>query len=474
MKYLSALLVIVLFLCDVSAQQEQFDGCALPEYADDPNVECGYLEVPENRSNPNGRIIKLAYLVLKARSSNPKPDPIVYLQGGPGGATLTMADYWRSNNLRYDRDFVLIDQRGTGFSGAVCTDLSQKLVEVVGMDVPPEKEFETLWNAVSYCKLEMDRIGLDQAGYNSRENAADLDDLRKALGYEKWNLFGGSYGSRLALTYMRDFPERTRSSIMTGMFPPHVDLYGNFISNFRRSLEKVFEACADDQECNADYPQLRKQYFQILKDLHKNPVSFQFQGKSFTLNPQDMLLLTHQMLYAKSTIGQIPAFTMGVKNQEERVLRSAVNQFSGRARVINIAMNWSVQAYEELPFTEVTNFQKGLEPYPEYAPGPAFFRVDNEIQKKWHSFRAEAIENEPVKSDIPSLIGNGNFDPITPPSNARATLKHLSNAFYVEFPNDGHSTYGSCLFGIIEQFLENPSRKPNSGCVNRTSGIRWR
>lgn len=471
------LLTCFLYLAGLSysqARQSLVEGCPLPQYENDSNVKCGYLEVPENRNVPDSRKIKLAYLVFKAINRSVKEDPIVYLQGGPGGATLTQANYWRNSPLRRDRDFILIDQRGTGFSNAVCSDLGDKLLEVLAMDLTPEEEYQELSKAANVCKKELKKEGVDQAGYNTIQNAKDLDDLRKALGYEKWNLFGGSYGSRLALAYMRDFPQHSRSAVVSGLFPPQVNLYEHFVSNLKRSLEMVFDECAKDEDCNQRYPNLKGTYFEVLDGLKVEPVTFSWGGVPFTLNAQDMLLLTHQMLYTRSTYGQIPAYVMAIKNKDEDALQSAVQPLAGRARLINIAMNWSFNAFDEMSFTSQKDFETDLELNKELMPGPAFFRSDPRILENWHSHRAPAYVNQPVKSDIPALVANGAFDPITPPANALATVKYLPNSFYVEFPSEGHSVFSSCYFSMVKEFLDSPEEQPDFSCAERKPKVNWR
>ena len=470
---LLTLLGAACFSCS-QAQQPVSQGCPLPQFADDENADCGYLTVKENPSDPASRDIQLAYLVLKATSPNPEPDPIVYLQGGPGGATLaTMSGFFSNSSLRKKRDFILIDQRGTGFSDAVCADLGDKLLAVLAMDLSPEEEKLELAKAAKACKAELTEAGVDQAGYNTIQNARDLDALRKALGYEQWNLFGGSYGSRLALAYMRDFPQHTRTSIVSGLFPPQVNLYQNFVSNLKRSLFKVFDACEADADCAAEYPDVRSAYFEELEKLKEEPLTFNMSGSPFTLNAQDMLLLTHQMLYDRSTYGQIPAYVKAIREKNEAVLQAAVLPLAGRARFINIAMNWSFNAFDEFTFTRQADYDADLEKNAEMSPGPAFFNSDLEMLENWHQHRAPAYVNEPVKSDIPTFVANGAFDPITPPANALATVKYLSNSFYVEFPAEGHSVFNGCYFDMVEDFLENPGVNPKKGCAERPVKVDW-
>lgn len=460
------------FSCS-EAQQKLTGSCGLPQFANDADVDCGYLEVPENRNDPNSRKIKLAYLVLKATNGNAKPDPIVYLQGGPGGATLVMANYFSSSRLRTDRDFIMMDQRGTGASHAMCSDLGDKLLAVLAQNLTPEQELIELETVAAVCKAELKKDGVDQAGYTTIQNAQDLDDLRKALGYKQWNLFGGSYGSRLALAYMRDFPEHSRTSVMSALFPPQTNLYENFIGNLKRSLFKVFEACEADGNCNRKYPDLKATYFEVLEGLKTRPVTFQWQGDPFTLNAQDFLLLTQQLLYTRNTFEQIPAYVMAAKNKDERGIQKGLQPLAGKARLINFAMNWSFNAYDEVGFSGDSQMRANLRANAEMMPGPAFFMSDPAILEKWHPHRAPAYVNEAVVSDIPSFVANGAFDPITPPVNALEAVKSLKNSFYVEFPWEGHSVFGDCYFRMVSDFLDDPSVKPASTCADRKVRLNW-
>jgi pimeloyl-ACP methyl ester carboxylesterase len=215
------LLLVVLFACNKTSPGEVLDGV---------------LKVPENRNNPNSRTLKLVYKVLKAKETDSTKAPIVYLQGGPGAATLIMEEFWANHPLRTDRDIVLMDQRGTGESEANCIKSKKALFTVMRQDYDIEEDYEATKILLAECKKTIQKEGVDLEGYNSRENAADFEDLRKALGCKKWNLFGASYGSRLGLTIMRDFPESVRSAILLGVFPPESNLFGDRVRSVDISL----------------------------------------------------------------------------------------------------------------------------------------------------------------------------------------------------------------------------------------------
>ena len=223
----------------------------------------GILEVPENRNDSNSRTLKLVYKVLKAKKPDSLKAPIVYLMGGPGGATLILEEFWKNNPLRNDRDIVLMDQRGTGESEANCIEMGVEMFDIMRQDLDDEGEINALKKIFSECKLTMKKDEVDLAGYNSKENAADFEDLRKALGYKKWNLFGGSYGSRLGLNIMRDFPDGIRSSVLAASHTPEADALNNLIPNFENALFSILGRCKENEDCNSRYPNLKERLLKV-------------------------------------------------------------------------------------------------------------------------------------------------------------------------------------------------------------------
>src|SRR5579859_2041292 len=178
-------------------------------------VECGYLTVPEDRSNPsNGNVVKLAVAVFKSNSSTPQPDPVIYLEGGPGGRSLSDdgVDYYINDAfapLLDKRDVILFDQRGTGYStpSLACPEYFDANWNNEDKNLSAKAWEPITTQAVQDCHDRLVKQGVNLSDFNSAESAADVSDLRVALGYKEWNLYGISYGTRLGLTIMRDFPQ---------------------------------------------------------------------------------------------------------------------------------------------------------------------------------------------------------------------------------------------------------------------------
>ncbi|AXT20074.1 alpha/beta fold hydrolase [Flavobacteriaceae bacterium AU392] len=475
MKIKLILVAILFFLisCNSSTKTSHKDLSLKIENTE--TRESGFIEVPENRTLKNNKTIKLAYVVIKSRNSNSKKHPILYLQGGPGAPTLFMERFWENNNLRNDRDIVLMDQRGTGLSNSICSDFGSKMFAVLAKNLSPEGEYHEMRKLLKKCKSIAIDKEIDLSAYNSKENAADFEDLRKHLGYEKWNVYGGSYGSRLALTIMRDFPEAVRTGTIFGVFSPEVSLYDDLINNFEQSLFGVFQECNNDLDCSKRYPALKKELFKALDILDKTPYEFDLNGNSFILNSQDMLLAVHQMLYSRATIAQIPLFIKAVNNKNVDIIKRGLQPTINVSNLINFAMNMSMNANDELPFTSERTkaFFANANSNSKKALIPAYFASDIKLLEEWHPYRSLPIENEPVVSDIPTLIANGKFDPVTPPRNAILASKNLSNSYYAEFKSDGHSFFNSCFFNISREFLDAPYKEPDFSCLNQNTNIRW-
>lgn len=431
----------------------------------------GVLEVPENRANPNSRTLQLVYKVLKAKKFNSTKAPIVYLQGGPGAATLIMEEYWKNHSLRNDRDIILMDQRGTGESAANCINVGQAIFKTIRRDLDSKGEELALDSIFNKCKNKLKKKEVDLAGYNSRDNAADFEDLRKVLGYEKWNLYGASYGTRLGLTIMRDFPKSIRSSTFIGVFPPEIGLFGDLIINFENSLFEVLARCKQNDKCNERYPGLKKRLFNTLNRLKAQPLHLNYDSEVLVLNYRDALLILHQSLYSSYSIAYIPNIIEALEQGDSEPIINALKRVEFIYSLVNWPMNNSIMAYEELPFL---NNDKMGEILGQSQLGFDVATFEGLVSlSNWHSFRADDLENESVISDIPTLLISGSLDPVTPPSNATGAIINLKNGRHVIFKNESHDIYNPCFLKISEEFINDPYKSPDINCSTEAKEIAW-
>lgn len=433
-----------------------------------------YLEVPENRTKINGKTIKLAYTILSPIYKNTNKEPIVFLQGGPGGPSIFMAEFFKKSPLHKDRAIIFMDQRGTGLSNAICESIGTKIIDILRKDLSLDEEEKDIATVLQQCKREAVANDYDFSAYNSSENAADFEALRTHLGYEKWNLFGGSYGSRLGLTMMRDYPKGIKSAILGGIFAPESNLHSSFITNYKRALTAAFKICENTPECQAAYPNIEEDFFTLLKKLKKKPYISNLRGKPFAINAKDLTTITHQLLYDKETIRTIPFFIKAFETPNNDYITTILEYTLSSLEVINIAMYLSVNAYEELPFNGYQSFRNDHLKNPEFPDAPAFFNSIFKKQDTWHEYRASDIENQAVVSDIPTLLVNGQLDPITPPSNAKQAVKSLENGHYAEFKEEGHNFFNACFMKVSLEFFDAPTKMPDFSCTDIHKSIQWK
>ncbi len=261
-----------------------------------PEVEgetiiCGTVEVPESRLGLSNGRVTLQVAILKTTAAEPVA-PIIYLEGGPGGSAVNGVHSWLNSALRRYADIILFDQRGTGHSlpSLNCPEFQEDLL--------------TNANAEVLCRERLVREGIQLDAYTSAESAADVNDLIRALGLPEVTLYGVSYGTRLALTVMRDHSERIRSVILDSVYPPNVNGYEEQVINGVRAFEVLFRDCAASRACSSAYPDLRQTFLKMIDDLNRNPMMGE-DGREIT--GDDVVNELFNLLYVTTALPYLPA-----------------------------------------------------------------------------------------------------------------------------------------------------------------------
>jgi pimeloyl-ACP methyl ester carboxylesterase len=437
-------------------------------------AQCGFLIVPENREDPGRRTLRLAVAILKSRSASPQPDPVIYLHGGPGGSAISEASRWLDHPLREDRDLILLDQRVTGYSEpALCPELSRDDMMVLARDLSPDQATAERLALSLACRDALLEKGVDLGFYNSDASAADLVDLRRVLGYRSWNLYGISYGTKLALTALRNSPEGIRSVVLDSAYPPGVQAFDQRTLNFVRALKVLFEACESDAACRAAYPDLKESLFETMEDLGRQPLTIRVAGDGplpideFTINVQDFLIAAHQMLYRRPMISLIPFTLKAARTRNQEALYGLVDSFGEQGLRVGRDVYNLVECYERGPFGSREAYQALTADHPRLRAGFTYFDVDQEVCDSWSDDHAGPEETAAVKSDVPSLILAGDYDPITPPEWGRRAAQTLEKSFFFQFPGVGHAASVShpCPKAVTVAFLRNPTREPDASCI---------
>ena len=446
--------------------------------------ECGYLVVPENRASPNSALIQLHVAIFRSIAEGPSPDPVVHLAGGPGSSSLGVAGYLFNQGLGAiidRRDFIFFDQRGTGYSlpRLDCPERDALTPTLLAGSLSADAALQMTVDAFHRCRDRLVSQGIDLSAYNSAASAADINDLRLALGYDQLNLYGDSYGTRLALTVMRDFPQAVRSVVLDSTYPLEVNLYTALAPNAERAFNILFDECAADQACNAAYPDLRTVFYNLADQLNASPVtvSLSVGGANYPVLLDSNLLIDVLFvgLYNPAVTASMPRMIYQIQRGEYSILRERLRLYFDTSGALG--MGTSVQCAEEVPFNslgDVYAAAQGVQP--EIA---AFFPKSVQylftVCQDWTGIAPNPRENQPVTSDIPSLILAGEFDPITPPVWGQMTASHLSHAYFYEFRGNGHWVTRSsrCALSIALEFWDNPAATPNAACMQSLSGIHF-
>lgn len=436
------------------------------------NIEWGYLTVPENWDKPEGKTIKMAVAVLKSTSKKTDTNPVIYIEGGPGAGGIKGIWGWLKHPLRSNSTIILADVRGTGFSlPKFCPELGKKFLEILAKNQKATEDEQQKTIAAAACKQDLLNRDIDLNAYNSKSIAKDLNALKKALGYQNWNVYGTSYGTYTAQVYANDFPEDIKSLILDSSISDISNYYNQNTTNYANSLEKVFSACKNDPNCNKQYPYLENVYYETLEKLEKNPITVKVDKKiipagAFTYNAEDFKIAIQQALYQKKLIELLPLLITEFNRGDKNTLSALVAAFSG-ALGLDYGQYYCVSCNETVPFNSIAAFDANAAKYKKLKGGLSFYKSDFLVCDKWNLVGATKSKSTNDLSNLsavkaPVLVLAGAFDPITPASNGKVTVNRFKNGFLVSAPVFGHAPGFSKIGAkIIGDFVGNPNKKPD-------------
>ena len=443
------------------------------------NARCGFLVVPENRSRPEGRTIRLAVAIVPAVSPQPAADPIVHLTGGPGGVAILEAQQLVDAGFNRDRDLILMDQRGTFLSEPALTceviDRFNRLQVALPLDSRRTRRKHVA--ATRQCRRELVARGIDIAAYNTTENAADFADLRRALGYDRWNVFGVSYGTDLALTIMRDHPEGLRSVILDSTVPPSVVKLSEFWPNARDGFHNLFRACKAQARCRSSFPNLERTFTRLVRRLESDPVRTTVADPA-TGQPTPVVLdggalanwLVTMSFYTPS-FKDVPAWIAELAAGDPQSIATLRLGQVTPPGFAGYGLAYGVICSEWVPFDSQREvLAQGRDVLPRYPRSvlsqPPQFTYMFDDCRVWDVPAAPASVREPTVSEIPTLILSGSFDSVTPLAWAYAAAETLPNSSIASIPGVGHfvAPESPCAQSIIASFLLRPDA-PDTNCV---------
>ncbi len=419
-------------------------------------ARCGTLSVPEDPQAPAGPAVELFVARVASLSAEPRPDPLVLIAGGPGQSTVDFYLQLRGafEPARRERDIILVDQRGTGRSA-----------EGFACDVPEDLALETagpaaLERAVDACVAS---LAHDPELYTTSVAVQDLDRVRAALGIEQWNVYGVSYGTRVAQHYLRRFPQRVRALVLDGVVPPPLVLGPDVAREAQRALDEIFARCAADALCAERFADLPQDFAALLARLDAAVDGLPEERPP--LSAVELRALVRFMSYSGATVALLPVLLheayegnyTPLANQARTLLRDLPESLS-------FPMSNSVTCTEDVPFLGA-DATDGLD---STYLGTAIVDALQSICARWPAGTIDDDFKESLTSDAPTLLLSGEQDPITPPSYAvRVIDAGLRNSVHVVGRGQGHGLVGiGCVPRILRAFLELPEpSKLDTSCL---------
>lgn len=432
--------------------QVPFTRCRVndPELRHYQYMECGYMDVAETPGASAGRRIALFIGRLPALSQREEPDPLVLIDGGPGSAASeTFILPGRGfDKVRQQRVVYLIDQRGTGKSARLDCTMPE---------VSLHQELEDVARHTGDC---LAALSGDPTYYTTSVAVKDLDDVRRALGLEQWNLYGVSYGTRVAQHYLRQYPQSVRRVILDGVVPPQLNLGPDIALESERALQKLIARCAVDAVCHQQFGDLHEGVERLFRQLSETPQSVRpanrlaGDAEVIEFSAQHLMMVIRLALYNPATVAVLPlmlheAYANNNFLPLARNAEAMVNQVTG---ALAYGMHNTVVCSEDLAFIDLDTVDwvslKGS-----YL-GSETFESMIEVCKNWPQGPVDPHFKEPVASSVPVLLLSGSADPITPPGYAEQARVNMPNSRHIIAEGFGHGIAPvGCMPRLMANFL---------------------
>ncbi len=432
------------------------EECRLESGSGSVAARCGTLEVPENRAIAGGKNVSLHVAVVPALRTEAEPDALFVLSGGPGQAAsdfyVAMAPAFA--RIRRDRDIVILDQRGTGRSNKLNCPLPG---DADLTEVDPARMQQ-------YAQQCLASLSGDPRFYTTSVAVRDLEDVRAALGYEQLDLYGVSYGTRVAQHYLKRYPTRVRAMVLDGVVPPQLALGPKIPIEAQRALDALFDRCEKSAACNEAFPAVREEFDALKRRLRAAPLeviladpltaaplevrfgSAELNGAVRLLSYNDEAASTLPLLIHEAQVADRPqAFAA----QYEIVKRDMEDQLA-------YGMHFSVVCSEDAP--RWAGEEVSAETLAATYIGADFMAAMKAICEVWPRGPVDENFSAPLRSDVPVLVLSGENDPVTPPAYGAQILAGLPHSLHVVLSGQGHGQLAiGCVPWLVARFISNAS-----------------
>jgi len=446
----------------------EFTDCRIRAGEGYPGIKarCSTFSRPEDPSNPDSPTLALHVAIVPALSLEPEPDPFVPIAGGPGQASTEFYAAYAGafEEVRRTRDIVLLDQRGTGQSAPLQCAADEAI-------------FEGRYSAeqtVAQTRECLASLPHDPRFFTTSVAVQDLEALRLALGYSQFNLYGISYGSRVAQHFLRRYPAATRSVVIDGVVPPQIALGPGIAIEAQNALDAIFDRCAENADCHARFPSIRGDFASLRERLAAQPVTVRLanpvSGKEdeIRFGADEMAGAIRLLSYQSSSVALLPLLIdEAVSGNFAPLTAQFVMIAETMSAALSVGMHNSVVCTEDSPYFEGANVSRD-ELEATYI-GPLQLEALKSICSVWPKGVLDGDFKDPVASEIPVLLLSGEADPITPPAYAELAAVDLDNALLLTGKNQGHGQAPQgCVPSIIADFVATASTADvEAGCLER-------
>jgi pimeloyl-ACP methyl ester carboxylesterase len=458
-----ALLAAAMAPAACSRPSAALHACDIPGVAG--GGRCGTVEVYENRATRTGRRIALNVVVLPALESPARADPIVWLEGGPGGAaTAAIGPVSRQYlpRLRRQSDLVFVDQRGTGASNPLQCDIGEDPANpdvFFGPIFPP--------SLIRKCREALSARA-DLALYTTPIAMDDLDEVRGALGYRSINLVGASYGTMAALAYIRQHPEHVRAAFLAGVAPPDFRLPLPFARAAQHALDGAFADCAAEPACRDAFPGLRREWSAVLARFDTGPLRVTMIDPA-TKRPRPIALFRESfvehirlLLYSTFSARFVPLVIHRASEGDFLPFQTMAARFNPGGSLAR-GMYFSVTCSEAIPFIEEREIVSETR---DTFVGDRRIRAHVAACHEWVRGSVPREYAAPVRSGVPVVLFSGEADGATPPWIAASAVRLLDHGRQIVAPHTGHQIDSPCTTDLMQTFIANPSaRQLDAACA---------
>lgn len=416
-------------------------------------AQCGMVRRALDPARPQGPQIEVHYAVLPALARNKKPDPVFFFAGGPGQSAIELAPAIAAMLGRFTnrRDIVLVDQRGTGRSAPLACERDDP-----ALPLAEQFDLKRQLDRQAQCLERLKALPHgDLRFYTTTIAMADVDAVRAALGAARVNLVGGSYGTRAALEYQRQFPQHVRRTVIDGVAPPDMVLPASFSPDNQAALDALFEACAKDKACEAREPRLAERWRALRASLPR-PVTLAHpltgRHESVELTPELLLGLVRGPLYAPALAAALPTAIGEATRGRFEALAGLAMAFGGSRRTPQPAagMHFAVVCAEDFPRLAQAADRPGAD------FGETFADLYRETCPRVARGEVPAAFYALTAAKAATLVLSGGLDPVTPPRHGARVAQALGAlARHVVVPNAGHGVMGiGCMRDVLYRFVD--------------------